>query len=453
MKFPGVRASLGGFAIAALLSGSFFASSAGASSAPSGWSVVPLPASPTYAAPDDTITVAADGLGNIYYVPSGGCQYAPMLRSRSAHLVRALTVRPLGQLLLPGPGCGIERYNPTTGALTQLAPTTWFGFAYDVTVDPAGNVFVLQYDGTIYEITANGALSTYSTAFASSNTAVGIAVNAADQVFVTSVLNGVSTVSEIPYAGATPTSLATVSDVLSSIAVAPDGTLYTTSYNGNDLVYRLSVGGNTLTPIGTGWSYPETVAVDAAGNVYVADEYNHVVTEITPSGGQTNLPTVPTLNNATSYPDEIFYGGGTVYLWDEATGSSNVLYAWNVTVGHAINLLATASVAHVGATVTQTVTATWTGGAPAYRCTLLYGYNNPSTFTVTTTSPTCSFTNLTLGVAWGVSVVALNNGVASAPSVTFAAPASFTITCTYRGHVLHRTGTDPRCPLRWIQHV
>ena len=188
--------------------------------------------------------------------------------------------------------------------------------------------------------------------------------------------------------------------------------------------------------------------MDAAGNVYVADESNHVVTEITPSGLQTNLPTVPTLNGQTSLPDGIVYGAGTVYLWDE-TGSSNVLYAWTPGVAHTTNLSATATAVRVNGTETQTVSASWTGGAASYRCTLLYGYNNPTTFTVMTSTPSCSFSNLALGVAWGISVVALSNGVASAPSVTFTAPATFTITCVYRGHVLHRTGTNPSCPPRW----
>ena len=318
-----------------------------------------------------------------------------------------------------------------------------------MTVDPAGNVFVLQNDGTIYEI-ANGAQTVFSSTWAGTYRPRGIAVNAQDQVFVTAGAGYPYNrqIWEVPSAGATPIQLATVNDALSSIAIAPDGTIDVTSNYSHDLVYRLPVGG-TLTPIGAGWSKAETVTVDAAGNVYVADEPNHVVTEITAAGVQSNLPPVPVGVGTVSYPYEITYGGGSVYLWDKATGSSNVLYAWTLGVAHATNLSSTATAVRVNGTEAPTVSASWTGGAASYRCTLLYGYNNPTTFTVMTSTPSCSFSNLALGVAWGISVVALSNGVASAPSVTFTAPATFTVTCVYRGHVLHRTGTNPSCPPHW----
>ena len=437
-----------GLALAALMAGAFVATSAGASPTPNGWSVVSLPSSPAYLA-NDTMLFGADGLGNIYYVPAGYCGFGML--ARVAH-----ALQPRGVLL--NPGCGVERYTPSTGAIVQLDPTRDFQNALSMAVDPAGNVFVLDGDGTIYEIPVNGSATTFeSTAQAPQfnvigyqQGAMGIAVNASDQVFVTAYSGSVSTVYEVPSTGATPLSLASVTDFLNSIAVAPDGTIYTTSYSGNDLVYRLTVGG-VLTPIGTGWNSPEMVTVDAAGNIYVADESNHVVTEITAAGVQTNLPLVPDVGNPNNYPslpDEITYGGGTVYLWDE-TGSTNVLYAWTPGVAHTTNVSSTATAVRVNGTETQTVSASWTGGAASYRCTLLYGDNNPTTFTVMTSTPSCSFSNLALGVAWGISVVALSNGVASAPSVTFTAPATFSITCVYRGHVLHRTGTNPSCPPRW----
>lgn len=116
----GVSASLRGFAIAAILGGTLVASSAGASSAPNSWSVVPLPATPAYNANEVTITVAADGLGNLSYVPSGYCGYVPSVRPQSARTSHALASR---VQMSSGPGCGIERYNPTTQSLVQLDPT------------------------------------------------------------------------------------------------------------------------------------------------------------------------------------------------------------------------------------------------------------------------------------------------------------------------------------------
>ena len=451
MRRRGLRFGGRALALAALMAGALVTTSAGASPTPNGWSVVPLPSSPAYLSPNRLITYAVDGVGNIYYVPAGTCIGFDAVSARTAHAMQSRISNQVS-----GSGCGIERYTSSTGATVQLDPTQDFQNAYDVAVDPAGNVFVLDSGGTIYEIAVNGSATTFeSTAqapqFTTGYGAIGIAVNGSDQVFVTASTSGgfPSSVYEVPSAGATPISLANSPDWLGPIAVAPDGTIYVGVFDGSKyFVSRLPVGG-VLSSIGTGWGIPATITVDAAGNVYVADPPNHVVTEITASGVQSNLPIVPVVVGTVSYPSEITYGGGTVYLWDGAAGSSNVLYAWTPGVAHATNLSATATAVRVNGTETQTVSASWTGGAASYRCTLLYGYNNPTTFTVMTSTPSCSFSNLALGVAWGISVVALSNGVASAPSVTFTAPATFTITCVYRGHLLHRTGTNPSCPPRW----
>ena len=453
-------------AVAAVFAGVTMVAPVSVQASTGGWGVVPFPASPAYYQGDNTITVGADALGNIYYVPAGTCSNPNLMArpnvARVAHVVHALANVNINSGY-SGVGCGIEQYNPNSGAMLQLAPTMDFQSALDVAVDPAGNVFVLNSDGTIYEISGGVAFTFESLAQApmfeityncSQNYficgAQGLAVNASDQVFVT-VDSPNGTVYEVASTGATPVSLATVNDYLSSIAVAPDGTIYTTSYNGMSKVYQLAPGGS-LVSIGTGWSQPETVTVDAAGNAYVADEGNGVVTEITPAGVQSNLPVDPA--GVGSNPDEIMYGGGTVYLWDESAPNPNVLYSWGAGAAHATNLSATSTAIAVNGRETQSITATWTGGtASSYRCTLLYGYNDPTSFTVLTSTPSCTFSNLALGVGWGVSVVALSNGVASAPSVVFTPAATFTITCVYQGHVLHRTGTDPRCPTRWRQRL
>ena len=70
----------------------------------------------------------------------------------------------------------------------------------------------------------------------------------------------------------------------------------------------------------------------------------------------------------------------------------------------------------------QTIIASWpaVSGATSYTCTLMYGYNNPSSFTVTSTSPTCAFSGLSSTVGYGVQVVANGPGGSSAPGVAFA---------------------------------
>ena len=77
--------------------------------------------------------------------------------------------------------------------------------------------------------------------------------------------------------------------------------------------------------------------------------------------------------------------------------------------------------------LTSTLTsieATWnapTGVVPTvgYRCTLLYGFNNPSNFVQNVSSTNCTFSGLSPNTAWGVSVVALSAGSASAPASAF----------------------------------
>jgi hypothetical protein len=96
-----------------------------------------------------------------------------------------------------------------------------------------------------------------------------------------------------------------------------------------------------------------------------------------------------------------------------------------------------------------TINAAWSpvGGA-SYTCTLLYGYASPSSFSVTTTSPSCSFYGVSATMAIGVRVVASSGGVASAPVEAFLS-AEPSITCV-RG-TTHRvvSGVNPRCPAGW----
>jgi len=457
------------FAVAAMLAGAAVMAPISAQASAAGWGTVPFPASPSYYSPTvssafySTNSVAADALGNIYYVPNGSCSGSggPSVRSPLARGSRAVQghVQSLATST-DGPGCGIEQYNPATGAMLQLAPLMDFQAAFGVAVDPSGNVFVLNWDGTIYEI-SGGVVSTFESVSQAPvfNTsflcgAIGIAVNATDQLFVTTwdCNTFVGSVYEVTSSGATPALLASANAGLGSIAVAPDGTVYTTAITPNTrTVYKLTATGS-LVPFGTGWANPQTVTVDGAGNVYVADEYNGVVTEITPSGAQFNLPTDRA--GATSQPAEVFYGGGTVYLWDaNEPNPGNVLYTWSLGASHVTTLSATAIAVSVNGRETQSVTASWTGGASSYRCTLLYGYNDPTSFTATTSAPSCTFSNLALGVGWGVSVVALSNGVASAPSVVFTSPATFTITCVYRATYCTAPGRTRRCPLRWRQRA
>jgi hypothetical protein len=157
------------------------------------------------------------------------------------------------------------------------------------------------------------------------------------------------------------------------------------------------------------------------------------------------------------------YGAGTLYLWDagrlflsgpNSSGvyTPNTLYTWTTSSGVRPFLTSVDAVAaHVESRYTQSITATWTGGGPTYRCTLMTGFNAPTQFTVLTTSHSCTFYGLALGTSFGISVVSISGGVASAPQVGFAPAPRVTITCVLGSRTMHRTGLSPRCPLGWRQ--
>jgi hypothetical protein len=61
--------------------------------------------------------------------------------------------------------------------------------------------------------------------------------------------------------------------------------------------------------------------------------------------------------------------------------------------------------------------------ATSYRCTLMYGFDSPTTFSYVSSTPTCSFAGIDLTRAWGIAVVALNvvaGWTPSNPAVGFA---------------------------------
>ena len=108
------------------------------------------------------------------------------------------------------------------------------------------------------------------------------------------------------------------------------------------------------------------------------------------------------------------------------------------------------------------INASWTpvGTAVSYTCTLLYGFNQPSTFTVRSASPSCSFYGLSATTSYGVAVVA-NSAGSSSPAVSafitasptttttvHAAPKRTprTIVCVRGTRVKHIRGLNPVCP-------
>lgn len=232
------------------------------------------------------------------------------------------------------------------------------------------------------------------------------------------------------YAGAGGSYQAFVADEVNGVWMA---TPVATSLNGggNAQVVAVACGANQCE---AGGSY------DTAGGQYeafVADEVN---------GNWSATPTATSLNvsggagvNALACSGGSCVAGG--YYFDAAHNTQAFVTQNEVTPARLVGL----SLSRSG----TTISANWSPVASdAYTCTLMYGYASPSSFHVSTTSPTCTFYGVSPSEAVGVRVVATSGGVASAPMTAFLS-GERSITCV-RGHA-HRvvTGANPRCPAGW----
>jgi len=333
-------------------------------------------------------------------------------------------------------------YEVTNGAKTEVAST--FGGSYPVTVDPSGDVFYANsYNNDIYEMAPNGTVTTYATGFAG---VFGLATDSLGDLFVSSY--NASTVTEIAPNG-TQTLIGSFSGAW-GLAVDAQNNLYVADYN-DGTVWKVTPGGvRSVFVSGLEAGTPMYVAVDSAGNVYVAESFNGDILEVAPNGS------VSSFASGLAYPAGLATDAqGDLYANLAAT---NELVEFLTTVDPPTNLTVSAGVG--------TESATWTGDATAtsYTCTLMYGFADPTTYNVTTTSKECTFRGLT-GL-YGIRVVA-NNGTATSSSVVGfpSTPTSTTTTTTPRprppvrsitcvkGKTVRRVrGVDPHCPAGFKLH-
>ncbi len=136
--------------------------------------------------------------------------------------------------------------------------------------------------------------------------------------------------------------------------------------------------------------------------------------------------------------NNVLYAG----TWDNS-GNAGPIYAHYL--GASATNVANLNVTQVG-TLLQ---ASWGGqpGAASYQCTLVYGYESPSTFTTTTTSTTCYFPGVAPNSGAGVEVTALGTTSVSSPVTGFPPPQHLTTLVCVRGSSIRRVrGYAPHCP-------
>ena len=211
----------------------------------------------------------------------------------------------------------------------RTLPFTGLVSPYGVAVDPAGDVFVTDQSGYVYELPAGK--SQLTVPFTGLRDPYSVAVDAAGDVFVTNSgfddvfeLPGGESQKTLPFTGGSPIGVAVdaAGDVFVTVgaavvelpagggpqrtlpftglsnplgvAVDAAGDVFVTNYNNSTPgeVLELPAGSETQRTLPfTGLGYPSGVAVDAAGDVFVVDADNADVVELPAGGGpQRTLP-------------------------------------------------------------------------------------------------------------------------------------------------------------------
>lgn len=162
-------------------------------------------------------------------------------------------------------------------------------------------------DNEIHQVTAGGAVSTF-TALPAGNGTYGLAFDAAGNLFVANRIAG--TISEITPGG----SVSTFATGLGSLTgLAFGGTdLYVASANTNTIL-KVTPGG-TVSTFATGVAFPFGLAFDGNGNLFAANFLQGKISQITPGGVVSTFATLP----AGSDPFGLaFAANGNLFVSDE----------------------------------------------------------------------------------------------------------------------------------------
>ena len=122
------------------------------------------------------------------------------------------------------------------------------------------------------------------------NQLLGVAVDAAGDVFIADTYNSPARVVKVPAGGGAQTTVGSGLCAPTGVAVDGAGNVFIADYC-NYRVVEVPAGGGpqTIVPV-SGLSKPHGVAVDGAGDVFITDYFNSRVVEVTPSGVQTTVP-------------------------------------------------------------------------------------------------------------------------------------------------------------------
>ena len=362
--------------------------------------------------------------------------------------------------------------DPTMSRVYQIAPggaqslyfdaMTQVGFTdrYSITaiaVSPLdGTLAVGPYYGYMYTYATNGTLTYISDNF---NDNRGATYDASGNLFFNNDVScdqcGLDSIAA-PLAGGTGASLVHATTVdgngnsyhFRDVAIDAQHNYFVTDMIDHS-VYELSAANPAGAPtlVSSNFTSPQGIAIDASGNLYVADYGRGIIYQITPAGVQS------VYSSAFAQPYSLAMGPAGLYVLDLATNS---VYLVNGAPSAVTNLQPTRT--------STSITVSWTpsAGATSYTCTLMTGFNAPTTFKVYSTSPQCTFNGLDPSTSYGVQVIANGGSAGSSPVISFAnvpaapttttttvhhpAAQKHTITCVKGTVVKHVRAINPRCP-------
>jgi sugar lactone lactonase YvrE len=243
--------------------------------------------------------VAVDATGNVFVADHG------------SHIVRKITAA--------GVVTTLAGSHTVMGSADGTGSSASFNFPNAVAVDAVDNVYVVDNTvGLVRKVTAAGVVTTPAFDYIWRNgvavlnsfqSPVGIAINAAGNLYVTDAAFSRNSIISITTAGVVSTFAGSGSrgatngakasasfNAPSSVAVDAAGNVYVAD-RGNNLIRKISTAGVVTTLAGSGvagsangtgtsasFNDPSDVAVDAAGNVYVTDRGNNLIRKITQAG-------------------------------------------------------------------------------------------------------------------------------------------------------------------------
>jgi sugar lactone lactonase YvrE len=215
-------------------------------------------------------------------------------------------------------------YKITPAGVVSDFVTTNLNGPHDIVLGPDGNLYVSNFfGGTISRITLAGAIVTFATGFSNP---IGLAFDNSGYLFVVNNSNG--QLSKVSPSLTIPVPAALITYNFGTGLTSPYGCVFSIT---NDKIYIANYGADEIAEINflfggakatfkSGINACTGINIDATGNLYVAQAAPNKVVKITPAGVVTDYAT-------TTYPFDITFNNGKLYMANQTTNKVSVLNA------------------------------------------------------------------------------------------------------------------------------